>query len=368
MKSLLGELNRGTISAGYKTYGICSSGENWHDIEKDGVELIEVEIKRSVSLSHIKAIIQMYKALKSINPDIVHVHTPVAALLGRIAAKMARVPNIVYTAHGFYFHENMHPLLYCLIYWIEKIMAKFFTDIIFTQSEEDAKTAIEGKFLSENRIVCISNGVDVEGKFNPANINIEEINEIRKSLGISEDKIVVSFVGRIVKEKGILDLLEAFTQINKSNVKLLIIGSKYQGDRDRDTISRLKIYESHPNIVFTGKRDDIHNLLYISDIFCLPSYREGMPRSIIEAMAMENAIIATNIRGSREEVINGYNGFLVPLADPASIRDKLEVLLENKELRDSMRKHSRLRAEDLYNEKKVVKKQIDIFSQLVKCK
>src|SRR5699024_9160691 len=120
-------------------------------------------------------------------------------------------------------------------------------------------------------------------------------------------------------------------------------------------------YKDYCNIIFTGYRSDIPRLLALSDIFCLPSYREGMPRSIIEAMSMENAVIATNIRGSREEVDHGTNGFLVELNEPKSLVNSIFTLANNKPLLDEFQYNAREKAVQLYDEKKVVQKQMDIF-------
>jgi len=366
MESLLGELNRGTVNAGFETIGICSKGKNKEQIEENGVILVNVQIDRKIAVSNIKTVIQLYKVIRKYKPDIVHVHTPVAAVLGRIAAKAAKTPYIIYTAHGFYFHENMKAHVYRSFYLIEKYMARFFTDYIFTQSEEDARLAVKGKFLSEDRIIWISNGVDVNGIFNPNNIKQHEIDNLYNEFSLNKQDFIVSFIGRMVTEKGIYDLLDAFEKIDRNDIKLLVIGGQAQGERDRNTIERIKKYQSNPNIIFTGKRSDVNNLLHISDIFCLPSYREGMPRSIIEAMSMENAVIATNIRGSREEVIDGETGFLVPIKSPAEIKNKIEALLNDKALLESMKKAGRERAAEKYDEKKIVSRQLDIFSSLIK--
>lgn len=212
--------------------------------------------------------------------------------------------------------------------------------------------------------MCIGNGVDVNGKFNPKHIDKVPIEKLYKELKISKSDMIVSFVGRLVKEKGIFELLEAFKKIESSNIKLLIIGDIAQSERDQTTAFKLNKYRHHDNIIFTGRRNDINNLLFISDIFCLPSYREGMPRSIIEAMSMENAVIATNIRGSREEVINGETGFIVPLYDSVSIKEKIDDLIDDKELLRSMQKAGRKRALENYNEQVVVSKQLKVFDEI----
>src|SRR5699024_3803664 len=144
---------------------------------------------------------------------------------------------------------------------------------------------------------------------------------IKEKYNIKEDDLVVTFIGRLVKEKGVLDFLDSFKKLQNKNIKYIIIGSLPTSERDRKTFIKLNKYKNS-NIHFTGSIDNVEEYLAISDIFCLPSYREGMPRSIIEAMAMKNAVIATNIRGAREEVVDGKTGFLVNLNSSKEIAQR----------------------------------------------
>lgn len=354
---------------GYEVEIACSEGEEAKTLEKKGYVFKFVNIDRKVSLfSNIKSIIEIYKIIKKGKYDIVHVHTPAASVMGRIAAKLSGVPLIIYTAHGFYFHEGMFRAKYNTILKIEKYLAKYFTDFIFTQSEEDRKTAFENHFIDKNKILTISNGVDTQGSFNPINIEKDKINELYKEFNLERNDKIITFVGRLVKEKGVLDLLEAFNNLNfndETKVKLLMVGDVAQSERDKDTIKKLEKYRDNPNIIFTGQRNDIDSILHITDVFCLPSYREGMPRSIIEAMAMECAVVATDIRGSKEEVIDGKTGFLVPVNSINILSDKIKELIEDEKLLKKMKNAGRRRAEKLFDEKEIVKKQLEIFNKLL---
>ena len=357
---------------GYTVEIACSRGEGAKTLEKKGYVFKFVNIDRKVSLiSNIKSIIELYRIIKKGKYDIVHVHTPAASVLGRIAAKLAGVPVIIYTAHGFYFHEGMPRVKYNTILKIEKYLAKCFTDFIFTQSEEDRRTALENNFVDESKILTIGNGVDVWGEFNPINIAKDKINELYKEFNLNKNDKIVTFIGRLVKEKGVIDLLEAFNNVNFNDgkkVKLIIVGDIAQNERDKDTKKKLEKYRDNSNVIFTGYRDDINSILYLTDVFCLPSYREGMPRSIIEAMAMECAVVATDIRGSREEVIDGKTGFLVPVNSINILSNKIKKLIEDDKLLHEMKIAGRRRAEELYNEKEVVKKQLEIFDKLLSSK
>ncbi len=354
---------------GYEVEIACSRGEETEVLEKKGYVFKFVNIDRKVSLfPNIKSIVEIYKIIRKGKYDIVHVHTPAASVLGRIAAKLAGVPLILYTAHGFYFHEGMSRAKYNTILKIEKYLAKYFTDFIFTQSEEDRKTALENHFIDENKILTIGNGVDTQGSFNPLNMGKDKIDKIYKEFNIERNRKIITFVGRLVKEKGVIDLLEAFNNINLNNetkIKLLIVGDIEQSERDRDTVKELEKYKDNPNVIFTGHREDINSILYITDVFCLPSYREGMPRSIIEAMAMECAVVATDIRGSKEEVVDEKTGFLVPVNSIRMLSDKIKKLIEDEKLLKKMKNAGRRRAEKLFNEEKILKKQLKVFSRFL---
>ncbi len=372
MKILLGELITGIKSQGYDLICVCSKGKYTKKLRDDGFNVIKLNINRTINpLLNIISLYNLFKLFKKEKPDIVHVHTTIAAALGRIAAKLACVSIIIYTAHGFYFHKGMPHLKYNIILNIEKYLAKHYTDFIFTQSGEDKKTALENNFIDKTKILTIGNGVDVWGKFNPKNIEKDKINELNKEFNLNKNDKIISFIGRLVKEKGIIDLLEAFNNLNFNDgkkVKLIIMGDIAQYERDKDTKKKLEKYKANSNIVFTGHRNDINNILYITDIFCLPSYREGMPRSIIEAMAMECTVVATNIRGSREEVGDGETGFLVPVNSINILSDKIKKLIEDEKLLKKMKIAGRKRAERFFNEKEIVKKQLEVFKKLLNLK
>ncbi|MCX7747153.1 MAG: glycosyltransferase family 4 protein [Clostridia bacterium] len=369
VKSLLMPLIDRLAKDGFDVFSCCSKGKNSDELRKKGYKIENIEIARSISpVSNIKSIIRLYKYMKKEKFDVVHVHTPIAALLGRIAAWLAKVPVVIYTAHGFYFHELMKPLTYRTFVNIEKFAGKLLTDYIMTQSEEDRQTAIkEGISKSEN-ILTIGNGVDVTGRFNPQNIDKTVAETKRKELGIGDADKVISFIGRMVEEKGIFELVKAFDGIKgKENYKLLLIGDRFTFERDTGTFEKLnQILTGNKNIIMAGRRTDIEYLLYISDLFILPSYREGMPRSIIEAMSLGKPVIATNIRGCREEVVDRETGFLVEVKSAESIREKILRILDNPEKASEMGVKARKRAEELFDEEKVLDKEIEVINRLIK--
>ncbi|WP_275113053.1 glycosyltransferase [Staphylococcus equorum] len=171
-------------------------------------------------------------------------------------------------------------------------------------------------------------------------------------------------MGRLVKEKGIIELLNSYEKLKNKNVKFIIIGGLPQGERDNETINLIEKFKNNKNIIFTNHITNVNEYLKMSDIFCLPSYREGMPRSIIEAMAMKNAVLATNIRGSREEVLHNETGYLFDVYDSQIIADYIDVLNEDRQKLDLFKENGYERAKALYDEEKVINKQIKIYKKI----
>lgn len=365
MNNFLNPLNKVSKERGHEVHCVCSKGPYEEEIKNNGYYFHNVSIDREINLKkNIKSVLMMVKLFKLLKPDIVHVHTPVAAVLGRIAAKIAKVPTIIYSAHGFYFHEGMPAKKYKMFFYIEKYIGRYFTDYIFTQSEEDFEVARKNKFLkNKNNYVHISNGIDLDNKFNIDNFSESDAESLRKKYKISTNDTVVSFIGRLVKEKGILDLLESYNYLESENVKFLIIGSLPQGERDTETLKLLEKFKANKNMIFTGQVSNVNEHLYLSDVFCLPSYREGMPRSIIEAMSMGNAVIATNIRGSREEVIHDETGFLCNINSSKEIAKYIDELVKDQSKMAMFKENGLERARKLYDENKVIEKQINVFEK-----
>ena len=364
-KLLLPLINR-LIQEGYEVHIACSPGGYLQELREEGYMTHPISIARRISpLSNLTSLCRLYRLMRRERFDIVHVHTPVAAALGRVAAKFARVPIIIYTAHGFYFHELMSLWRRRLIIWVEKFLGKCCTDMLFTQSAEDLQTAIHEKIITPDSAIWISNGVDLRV------FNILTKRDLREELGLRFKDKVVGFIGRLVREKGIEDLLEAMGQVAKEipEVKLLVVGDTLESDRDRQATERLYQLIQRNNledrIKFTGFREDIPELLSIMDLFVLPSYREGMPRTILEAMATGKPVVATNIRGCREEVVDGVTGLLVPVKDPEALAQAIVKVLSDGKLAQQMGQAGRKRVEKEFDERLVLERQLKVYKQLV---
>jgi glycosyltransferase involved in cell wall biosynthesis len=354
------------LANGDEVIAVCANDEYVANLIELGYRVETLSITRGVNpIKHIYSIWVIFLFLRKENFDMVHVHTPIAALLGRVAAWLCGVPLIVYTAHGFYFHDEMSYIKKSFFVVLERFAGRL-TSLLFTQSSEDAKVAVIEKIMPKDLVFEIGNGVDIS-RFNPE-IEIVD-NKIRSELGIPFNNFVIGMIGRQVKEKGILELLEAArVLINKhSDISFIIVGGRLNSDHAEGVEVAIRDAKEvcGDRLVLTGMRPDIPQLLAAMDLFTLPSWREGMPRTIIEAMMMSLPIVATDIRGSREEVINGVTGLLVPVQNPKALTHAIESLYKDKKNSKKMGEASRKRALKLYNEKTVIKKQLKVIQSVI---
>jgi len=355
---------------GFEVTTACSPGPYFPELQREGLTLVSLPISRSMDLpKHLKSTLQLYRYLKKNRFDIIHVHTPIASLIGRLAARLADVPIKIYTAHGFYFHDEMPPARRRFHIMLER-MAGRWSDFIFTQSEEDRVTAIRKKIARPERIITIGNGVNLE-RFDPERISDEEKAKRRLEFHIPADAPIVGIIGRMVREKGYTEFIEAAALILREipQTHFLCIGDELQSDHDASKslfLSRIRDLGLKDRIHFAGMRSDIPELLSLLTVYTLPSYREGMPRSIIEAMGMGLPVVATRIRGCREEVAEGETGYLVQPRDATALAQAVLGLLKAPERAKVMGCVGRTRARALFSEKLVLERQLAIYEKLIR--
>jgi glycosyltransferase involved in cell wall biosynthesis len=359
-KHFLLPLVDGMKQQGWPVTTVCSDGKFVPGMRADGYHVVTISIARS--MNPILALLSLIKLVRFFRREqfhIVHVHTPIAALIGRVAAKIARVPFIVYTAHGFYFHDEM-PAWKKRVYVLLERFGGLFTDLLFSQSHEDARDAIALQIMPAGQVVAIGNGVNLT-QF-PGRTR-ETQAAARRTLGIPESVPVIGIVARLVQEKGYKEFFEAAVAISSSfpDVYFLVVGERLASDHSGSV--ELALAQARKvlgvRLIEAGLRKDISAMLSAMTIFCLPSYREGMPRTIIEAMMMELPVVATNIRGVREEVVDGKTGILVPTRNSTALAQALSELLSDPARTSQMGIDGRCRALRLYDESSVIALQIE---------
>ena len=320
---------------GYRVLAVSSPGPDVGVVEAAGIRHIAVPMTRRLSPWQDMAALQdLTRVFQRERVDIVHTHTPKPGLLGQMAARLAGVPVVVNTLHGFYFHDHMRPLPRRFFIFMEQLAAVN-SDWILSQNPEDIRTAIDEHIADASIVEALGNGIDLQ-RFSPAAVSAVDVSATRRSLGFADDDVVVGFVGRLVEEKGLLELFDAVASLRTSHprIKLLIIGPQDADKADVTGAAAARARGLGDDVaVFTGLRHDLPPLYAAMDVFVLPSHREGFPRAPMEAAAMGKPVVATNIRGCRETVADGVTGVLVPLRDAGALSKAIAAYLDDADRR-----------------------------------
>ena len=364
LKKFLLPLIDGMQEQGWTVTAVCSDGPYVADLRALGYRIETLSITRSMSLlAALRSLIGLLRLFRRERFDVLHAHTPVAALIGRVAARLAKVPLVIYTAHGFYFHDEMPRWKRSIFVALERFGGHF-TDLLFSQSSEDADDAVREKIAPRECVLAIGNGVDIS-RFDPAIVGGG--GAVRTELGIPADAFVVGMIGRQVREKGVAEFLAAAAELAQRfpQVWFLLVGERLASDHDGEVDMEFTTAKTvlGNRLVAPGLRSDIPELLAAMDLFCLPSWREGMPRTIIEAMFMGRPVVATNIRGVREEVVPEETGVLVPTRSPQRLVAAIERFVRDPAWGVRLGQMGRQRALMLYDEKKVVALQLERIVQ-----
>ncbi|MBN1885188.1 MAG: glycosyltransferase family 4 protein [Candidatus Krumholzibacteriota bacterium] len=364
---LLRPLGLACRAAGWETTFCCSPGEELDRLAGEGFRTAPVPIERSYHPGrHLVSVARLVRLFRRERFDVVHAHTPVAGLLGRVAARLAGVPRVVYTAHGFYFHEGMRPPVKRIFVELERFGGRL-SDLVFVQSEEDWREALAMRIAPPDQLVHIGNGVDPDTF--ERNRWRKEAAGIRRRLSSGAGP-VVGFVGRLVREKGVVEFVRAAAAVaaRRPEAVFVMIGAPLESDRDgcvREIEELRRSLGLGEQLVFAGYRRDVPAFLAALDLFVLPSHREGMPRALLEAMATALPVVATDIRGCREEVVDGETGLLVPVRDPTALASAIGLLLDDPERRRRYGDAGRRRVLDRFDERRIVALQVERIGRLL---
>jgi len=321
----------------YEVHIATKLGNRQQEFDDIGVIKHNVDFSRSpYSPKVFKSLQQMEKLLKEIRFSLVHVHTPVAAFVTRLACQRTNTHPVLYTAHGFHFYKGAPVKNWLLYYNMEKLAAHW-TDGLITINEEDYKAAQKFKLRKNGKVFFVPGvGVDiVELEQRIASI---DRSEKRKELGLSADAAVIITVGELNANKNHIQVLEALSKLNKTNFHYLIVGNGEDEQKLQKAVNELLLRDK---VSFLGFRRDVPELLTASDVFILTSRREGLPKAVMEAMAVGLPIIATDVRGNRDLVKSGENGYLVPLGNVEQTAIAIERLINSENLRRSMGEKSK---------------------------
>lgn len=323
VKLLLAGQIRAMQQAGWDVTAICAPGPWVEEARASGIPVREVPMVRRFSPTQdMRSFVALIRAFREGGYDVVNTHTPKAGIIGPLAARIAGVPAVIHTVHGFLFHDRMPRRQRLAFAAVERFTAAT-SHALFFQSREDEATARDRGFLPDDALLYIGNGIDL-ARFEPATAPRRA--EVRAAMGWAPGDIVVGMVGRLTYEKGYAELFEAARALlaRRGDFRFVIVGP-IEGDRgDAVRPNEMRGLEATGRVHFLGLRRDVPDLLAGMDLFVLPSYREGIPRALMEACAMGLPVVATDIRGCREVVEDGVSGFLVPVRDGAALAQAIE--------------------------------------------
>ena len=352
LRHFLLPLMRGARDRGHEVIGVCADGPLLADLRAEGFRIETPPLERRISPA---AMWRAYRALARIfrteKPDLVHAHMPISGFLARLAARRAGVPRIAYTCHGFLFNQP-GPWSRRAASLAMEWLAGRVTDIFTTVSREEAGDARRLHIAAH--AVAVGNGRD-PAQFRP---DPAARAAIRAALGVPEDTVVVVAVSRLVRHKGYPELLAAMRDVA---AELWVVGERLVSDHGEDMEPYFATAGLGGRLRRLGYRTDVPAILAAADIFALPSQFEGLPMSVIEAMLTGLPVVATDIRGPREQVVAGETGLLVPPADAAALAGALRILAGDAQLRARMGDAGRARAVALYSEAAVVYRTLDIL-------
>ncbi len=344
-------LMRGIRARGHEVVGVCAEGPLLADVRAEGFRVEPVPLVRRVSLlAQVRAFRALVALLRRERPDLVHGHMPISGFLARLAARAAGVPRVAYTCHGFLFNQPA-PWPRRLASFLMEWSAGQLTDIVLTVSEEEAADA--RRLGIARRAVAVGNGRD-PALFHP---DPAARARIRAALGVPPGRVVVIAVSRLVRHKGYPELLTAMSEV--ADAELWVVGDRLPSDRGPDLGPLLAAAGSRVRRL--GYRTDIAALLAAADIFALPSHFEGLPMSVVEAMLTGLPVVATGIRGPREQVVHGVTGLLVPAGSVAPLAAAIARLAADPAARAAMGGAGRLRALQRYDEGAVIGRTLDLL-------
>lgn len=353
LRHFLLPLMRGAAARGHEVIGVCADGPLLADVRAEDLRVVPLPMARTLSpLAQWRALRAMIALFRAERPDLVHAHMPISGLLARVAARVAGVPRVAYTCHGFLFNQPGPLPRRALSLALEWIGGRL-TDTYLTVSTEEAADA--RRLGIARHAVAVGNGRD-PARFRP---DPAARARIRAELGVPDERVVVVIVSRLVRHKGLPELAAAMRDV--PGAELWVVGERLPSDRGADMAAALDAAALGPRLRRLGTRADVPAILAAADVFALPSHFEGLPMSVIEAMLTGLPVVATGIRGLREQVVEGVTGLLVPPSTVPPLADALRRLAADPALRRTMGAAGRARAVDLYDERKVVARTLDLL-------
>ena len=346
-------------SAGYNVGISAHCGEKRVVLESSGFVIYPHNISRSGTnpLVEIRNLFAMVKVFRSSKPDIIHLIALKPIVIGAIAARIYGKAQVVCAPIGmgylFSSSDRKARLLQPLVRFVLRRLLNFKNTQVIIENDEDCESLVSGNFVKMINIQVIKGaGVDLS---------------LYKAIPENLDAQVVTMFSRVLRDKGVLDYVEAAKIVHREfpNAVFQLVGDCDLGNPTSFSESEVRSWESAGSIKWLGYRTDVPELLAASNIVCLPSYREGLPKTLIEACAAQRAIVATDVTGCREVVAHGLNGFLVPVRNPEKLAEAISQLLGDQVQRAAFAKHGRARAENEFASPIVIERTLAVYKKVL---
>ncbi len=369
LKTLLKGQHRFMFQNGFEVIGVSSSGKDLQDVERnETIRVAVLEMTRTISpISDLKSLWEFYALCKRERPTIVHSHTPKAGIVGMLGAKLAGVPVRLHTVAGLPLMEATG-MKRKILDFVEKITYRCATKV-YPNSRGLYDFILANNYTEKEKLQVIangsSNGIDTT-YFDSDIIPVTQRRELELQLGIQPNDFVFVFVGRLVGDKGINELISGFTHLKPEtlSLKLLLVGS-LEGELDPLQPETLKVIETHPNIISVGFQSDVRPYFAISDCLVFPSYREGFPNVVMQAGAMGLPSIVTDINGCNEIIVEGENGTIIPVKNVAAIVQAMQKMCSDIAYYNQLRQNARRMIQSRYEQRVVWEALLEEYKRLL---
>jgi len=359
---------------GYKVYAVVASGA-WNDlIVEGGAEYVEWKLSRSGRnpFSEVRSVLGLTRILRRIKPDIVqnfhtkpNIYAPIASKLARVPVSVSTVTGLGYTfversGLGSKLGRRMNLSMY-------SFSNRLASEVTFQNPDDmDLLRANKGLSQTKGKMIPGGSGVDVT-EYKPNTRKSPEAIELRRSLGIAPDAFVALFVGRLQLDKGLVEFVEAARQINsrRSDIVFVMVGAPDPGNKRSVSEQTLSQWNSEGNVVLTGRREDVPSVMAMANTVAAPTfYREGLPRTLLEAAATGLPLIGTDMPGVREAINNDENGILIPTRDSSALAMAVEELADDPQKAERYGRASLDRAINEFDHRRVIDEYLKMYERL----
>jgi glycosyltransferase involved in cell wall biosynthesis len=354
---------------GFHVAAVTSPGEHLEKVvAREGIEVHTVEMPRRITpLGDLAALVRLCRVLRRLRPQVVHSHTPKAGMLGMLAAWLTGVPVRVYTCHGLP-HVTAIGVRRRLLQASEALSCRLSQATVCVGASV-RRTLLESGVAPEDKLTVFgngsANGIDAEGRFNPARLAPGAAEAARAAHGVPPDAPLVLFVGRLVRDKGVVELQGAWARLRERFPKahLLLVGPPEEQDPVPPGV--LEALRADERVHFAGFVDEMAAVYAAADVVALPTYREGLPYVPLEAAAMARPVVCSDVPGCTDAVRDGVTGTLVPVRDVAALAEAVGRYLADPGLRERHGREARARVLTDFRPEAIWRSTYDLYCRLL---